>query len=108
MTPEEAYRLARNHPSEFEKNKDEYENIIATDGYYPYYYARDVLKGRFEKGEDAIATNEWYSYYYAEDILNGRFEKGEYAISEDSYYFIDYHDLIKSKPNTISFYYKFI
>ena len=63
------------------------EDAIATDAYYSYLYARDVLSGeRFEKGEDAIATSALYSYWYAQDVLSGeRFEKGEDAIRGSKY-----------------------
>ena len=108
MTPKEAYWLARDNPSEFEKNKDEYESIIATDGLIAYYYARDILKSRFEKSEDIIATDGWYSYCYAKDVLKGRFEKGEYKTSTSKYDFLWYYIIIKSEPNILSFYYKFI
>ena len=48
-----------------------------------YCYANDILKGRFEKGEDIISKDARYSYYYARDVLNSRFEKGEDIISKD-------------------------
>ena len=74
--------MSKLNPSKFEKNKDEYEDIIAK-----------------------VAN---YSYFYANHVLNGRFEKGEYKISTNKYDFFHYYKRIKSKPNTISFYYKFI
>ena len=49
--------------------------------YWPYCYARDVLHGRFEAGEEVIAKDGQYSLYY------GRFEKGEKAIAKN--YFAD-------------------
>ena len=53
---------------------------ISKSAIYSHYYARDVLKGRFELGEKAISMSARYSYYYARDILKGRFELGEKAI----------------------------
>lgn len=46
-------------------------------------YARIVLKGRFEQGEEAIAQNALYSLIYAKDLLKERFIQGEKVISED-------------------------
>jgi len=51
-----------------------------------FIYAREVVKGRFEKGEEAISKDPYYTYWYAQDVIKGRFEKGEEAISKDPYY----------------------
>ena len=104
MTPEEAYDVSIANPSEFKKNKDYYESILAMSGPYSYNYARDILS-RFEKGEKTIATHDYYSYLYAKYILNDRFELGEYAFCIDLPCFERYIPVIKNKT---SFYYKFI
>ena len=82
MTAQDAYILALKNYSEFKKNKDYYESIIATDFEYSYYYAYYVLEGRFEKGEPVIATNGESSYDYAREIVKGRFELGEKALAK--------------------------
>jgi len=51
-----------------------------------YFYALDILKGRFEKGENIISEDAGYSCDYARYILNDRFEKGENIISKDAKY----------------------
>ena len=51
-----------------------------------YLYALNILKGRFEKGEDVISKDAYYSYCYARDVLKGRFEKGEDVISKSDEY----------------------
>jgi hypothetical protein len=53
---------------------------------YSYWYAREVLKSRFELGEKAISNNSEYSYLYAREVLKSRFELGEKAISADAWY----------------------
>ncbi len=58
--------------------------FMASRAKYAFDYARHVLKGRFEEGEDAIATNALFSYLYA-IILHGRFPKGEITISFSKY-----------------------
>jgi hypothetical protein len=60
------------------------EKLIAIDGYYSYYYARDVLKCRFELGEKIITTDAYFSYCYARDVLKCRFELGEKIITTDA------------------------
>ena len=51
-----------------------------------FNYARDILEGRFELGEEAISKNQGYSLRYAHEVLEGRFEIGEEAISNIGYY----------------------
>jgi len=59
MTPYEAYRQARNQGY----GTPEQEAIIATDAYWYYLYARDVIKGRFPLGETSIAKSGYWKYY---------------------------------------------
>ncbi|NIO44988.1 MAG: hypothetical protein GTN36_05555, partial [Candidatus Aenigmarchaeota archaeon] len=61
---------------------------------YSYNYAKDVIKDRFEKGEEAISKNAQYSYYYAEDVIKDRWEKGEEAILK-SIWKNDYKEFLK-------------
>ena len=68
----------------------ELENIIAEDIYYSYYYAKDIIKDRFKKGENTIAQSPQYSYWYADEIIHGRFERGENKIAQDPYYSCQY------------------
>ena len=42
-----------------------------------YLYARDVLKGRFEKGENAI---DWHYELYKEHICNEEFCNSSFGI----------------------------
>lgn len=60
------------------------EQELALSDRYAYYYARNVIGGRFELGEEAIATDGYYSYHYAYMVLGGRFELGEAAISNSA------------------------
>ncbi|MEM4460769.1 MAG: hypothetical protein QXY70_01365 [Nanopusillaceae archaeon] len=65
------------------KVDDELEDIIAQDPEYSFYYALNVLKGPFLKGEDVIAKDPQYSYLYAFDVIGGPWPKGEDAIAQD-------------------------
>jgi hypothetical protein len=51
----------------------ELELIIAKSESVSYRYANEVLKGRFEKGEEEISWNLHYSYHYAVNVLKGPF-----------------------------------
>lgn len=56
--------------------------------YICYYYSTDVIRGKFEQGEESISKDAWYSYLYASNVLGGRFVLGESTISTlggDSY-----------------------
>ena len=42
--------------------------------HYSYHYARDILKGRFEKGEDVISKDAECSKLYKKNIYNAEKE----------------------------------
>jgi hypothetical protein len=52
------------------------------------------LKGRFELGESIIATNAVWSYFYAHDVLKDKFPKGE-AIMKNTPWWDDYQAMFK-------------
>jgi hypothetical protein len=72
----------KNNPKELKKR----EPAIAKSAEYSYYYAKNVIHGKFPLGEAAIAKDSYYSYYYARDVLKGRFPLGEPAIAKDAEY----------------------
>ena len=94
MTPKEAYYLAVDDLVKFSEMKDYYESIIATDCWYSFIYATNILNNYFT-GKTSI--------------INNRFERGEYIISKNRPWFRSY---IKGVNNSNmvknSFYYKFI
>lgn len=72
------------------------EEVIATDTYYSFIYAKYVIQGRFELGENAIATSALFSCRYAVEVIKDRFELGEKAISTDASYSSAYtHNVLK-------------
>lgn len=89
INPEEAFNLFCYMLEEFEEVALKplaikgLELIMAEDAEYSYYYAEDVLKGRFELGEPAIAQDYFFSMTYARDVICGDFPLGEKAISQD-------------------------
>jgi hypothetical protein len=66
------------------------EPIIATAPQWAYSYAISVIKERFELGEATIATVSVCAYWYALYVINGRFELGESIISTDGYFAYEY------------------
>lgn len=55
-----------------------------------YEYAA-YIKGAFPDGERIIATSSTYSYMYAMNILKGKFELGEEAILTSVYAYAYVH-----------------
>lgn len=92
-------------PQELFQQKDHMKTVL-TDPYYAYYYARDVIQGRYKKVEEIIKQDKHYSWLYARDVIKGRWIEGEQVFSNDewaNYYYnegkwdkgIDYTHLIK-------------
>lgn len=76
MTPIEALSKA----TEILTCSPELEAIIATSAQESYFYARDVLQGRFLEGEAIIAKSPTYAYLYAKNILKRRWPEVEESI----------------------------
>lgn len=62
------------------KRIPEYENSIITNHMYSYFYARDIIKGPFKKGEEKISQDSYTSYLYARDVIQGPFLLGHNTI----------------------------
>ena len=60
---EQKYERKIGQKYEYKKEQKEQEETLKSAG-DSYRYARDVLKGRFEKGEDVISKDAMYSYRY--------------------------------------------
>jgi len=50
-----------------------YENIISREAEASYFYALELIKGRWEKGEKSICKDLSFSYLYAINVLKGPF-----------------------------------
>lgn len=91
MSPTLAYFKCKNQ----KKRIPELENIIFTDSFYSYCYARDVIKRRWKEGEKSISTDSKYSFWYARDIIKGPFHLCHSTIF-NSEYKDAYIDFLKS------------
>jgi lambda repressor-like predicted transcriptional regulator len=54
--------------------------------YWAYWYAKNVIKGPWPKGEDVISQNCEWSFDYAKYVIKVPFPKGEKVISQDAEY----------------------
>ena len=82
LVPNLALARYRNNLEELKKR----EKLWARDPETAYYYALEILKGRFELSEKTIAKNAQYSYLYAGKILNAPFPLGELTIAKSPWY----------------------
>lgn len=90
-TAESAFNYAKITGKRFVKGED----VIATDAKFSYLYARDILKGRFEKGEHALSESAIAATEYAV-FLKDRFKKGEHAIGQSDMYAQEYADMLST------------
>ena len=80
------------------------EKVISEDAEFAYKYAMDILDGkRFIEAEHAIATDEYdmYNFYYARDILKGRFELAEPTMKKEEYIWEEYTKFLDSMGITL-------
>ena len=71
----------------------EAEPIISKDPEWAYYYAQNVLQGRFPEAEPVIVKNLEYAHYYALNILGRRWPEAELRMAKDlrwAYYYAHY------------------
>lgn len=64
------------------ENKSE----IAKDPWLSLFYARDILKKRWKKGEEAIASKLETAYRYVVDVIKSPFPLGEKIFNENLHY----------------------
>jgi len=74
------------------------EAVIAKDVFYAYNYALCVLKDRFPEGETIIAKDVRLAYHYAMNVIKGRFPEGEAVIAQSAEWACKYaRDVIKGR-----------
>lgn len=56
---------------------------------------------RFEEGEKAIAKNPGFSLRYADEVVKGRFELGEEIIGKSAYNILTYHRILKRHKTSL-------
>ena len=80
LTPAKAYAIAKKygHPI------PELEDAIASNRVTADKYARNILGGRFLKGEAMILTDAYLAYWYAEHIVKERWLEAEDVIKRGS------------------------
>jgi lambda repressor-like predicted transcriptional regulator len=73
------------------------EDVISKSAHWSYDYARDVIKGPWPEGEDAISQDAGWSHCYAKYVIKGPWPKGEDVISKDVHWSSRYNDYIKGR-----------
>ena len=53
---------------------------------WAYYYARDVIKGRWPEGEEAIKRDPFWATNYAMYVIRGKWPEGEKTIKKDPWW----------------------
>jgi hypothetical protein len=60
-----------------------YQTALSSPG-SAYFYAKDVLKGRWVEAEHIIKQNNWFATLYARDVIKGRWLDIEPTIVKDA------------------------
>lgn len=73
-----------------------------------YVHAHEILKSRWIAAEHIIATDPYHAYYYAQDVINGRWtqdteagRKAEAAIKRDAVMWNYYVGLVSDTSDNI-------
>lgn len=65
---------------------------------WAYWYAKNIVNGRWKKAEKVISKNAKWAYCYAFDVIGGRWKLGENAISKNTEWAYCYaHDVYPGK-----------
>lgn len=97
MTPKEAYQICLTE----NKRSKKLQEIIFTDPKWSFYYARYIIGGPWELGEEVISKNPSWSFSYAYEIIKGPFEKCHHIIFNSSWKNV-YINFLKSKNYDIN------
>ena len=97
MNLAEAYKKAKKSGT-----NPEIEHILSQDAHYSFFYAKEVIKGRWELGENAISQDIYFSFLYAKDVLKNKLPEImhnkmiAYSIKDPKKYFTNqYFEFIK-------------
>jgi len=55
-----------------------------------YWYAYQIIKGRWPEAEPVIMKDPEYAYYYASDVIKGRWSEAEPYIMKDPFCWSNY------------------
>ena len=76
----------------------EFEPLILTDPHWTYMYACDVIKGRWVEAEPIILTDPYWAYLYARDVIQGRWAEAEPLIlTEAEWTYVYARDVIQGR-----------
>lgn len=80
------------HILQEDKESDDEPNLDARTGmnFYIKKYASEVIKGRWQEVEPYMSRKAYRALHYAKDVIGGRFELGEETIKRDEHAWRDY------------------
>lgn len=58
---------------------------IAANPHASYYYAKEIVRGKWEQGEKAISKNPRTAFYYSLVCLGAPFDLGRFTIEQSQY-----------------------
>ena len=85
MNARKAY-TAYNNAVKARKRLPKLEQIIMKDAEWAYWYAKDIIKGRWLEAEPIIAHSGMFAYFYALNIIKSRWSEAEPTIIQDTYW----------------------
>jgi hypothetical protein len=68
----------------------EAEELIAKNPQYAFFYAKNIVRGRWLTGEPAILKNPEWCYNYVKEVVQERLPKCEAVIATSAYYACEY------------------
>ena len=78
---DDAYTLFRNKKDLTDQDRERLFRML--DAQACYSYAMEVVKGRWEKGEDTILNSSKFCYLYSLNVIKGRWEAAEQKIGHN-------------------------
>ena len=61
-------------------------HIIIKQPNHSYWYAKNILKGRWKEAEPIMMKEPYYAYQYAKDIIKSRWVEAESVIKTDKFW----------------------
>lgn len=80
-TAEQLYKKAKKANKRLSASEEHV--IIAQDPGWPYWYAKDIIKGRWPEAEPVLAQHPGWAREYARNVIKGRWPEAEPVIASD-------------------------
>ena len=74
----------------------EAEPLIMTDLTWAFYYARNIINGRWPEAEPVIMKDPNMTYHYVRTVIKGRWPEAEKYLIQDNYHWNEYSKLVRN------------